>query len=129
MNTAVIVKGAKSIAVSTGKALGFLQRVGEHVRPMTKVPFLGDTVADVLDLIDMLNDYYNRRYTKVPFAALLSAFAIFAYIASPIDIVPDKIPIIGYIDDFFVINLIVDLGLDKELERYRAWREAEAANA
>lgn len=123
MNKGLIVTGAKSIAASTGKALGFLQNVSEYIRPLTNVPFLGDTVEDLIDIVAMLNDYYAHRYTKLPFHVIVAAFAILAYLASPVDIIPDKVPILGYIDDFFVINLIVDLSVDRELERYRAWRE------
>lgn len=123
MNKGLIAKSAGSIASSTGKALGFLQNVSEHIRPLTNVPFLGETVEDLIDIVAMLNDYYARRYTKVPLHVIIAAFAILAYLASPVDIIPDKVPILGYIDDFFVINLIVDLSVDRELERYRAWRE------
>lgn len=127
MKNGLIVKSARSIASSTGKALGFLQNVSEYIRPLTHVPFLGETVEDLIDIVAMLNDYYERRYTKLPFNVIVAAFAILAYLASPIDIIPDKVPILGYIDDFFIINLIVDLSVDRELERYRAWRALNAA--
>ena len=52
--------------------------------------------------------------------------AIVAYLVSPLDLVPDNIPLLGFVDDALIINLVMQLCIDKELERYRAWREQQA---
>ena len=70
----------------------------------------------------MLDAYYHGRYTKIPTAALLGSLGILAYLVSPLDLIPDNVPILGFIDDAFIINTVVTLCVDKELERYRQWR-------
>lgn len=47
------------------------------------------------------------RDPRVPWYAKLLAGAVVAYLASPIDLIPDFIPVLGYLDDL----LIVPLGL------------------
>ena len=53
---------------------------------------------------------------------LFAAFAIgAAYLASPIDIVPDVIPFAGWIDDIMILTAVVRLARF-DLERYRRWK-------
>lgn len=116
------VKGAVSF---TGSAFEMLDAAGQKLSPLTAIPFVGDTIADLRDLVSMLNDYYHGRYKKVPATVLLGTAVIIAYIASPHDILPDKIPVIGAVDDIVVIQLVMQFCMDKELKRYRLWRAAE----
>ena len=43
------------------------------------------------------------------------------YVLSPIDIIPDAIPVAGIIDDAFVIKLIYDV-IQDEFEKWKASR-------
>lgn len=45
------------------------------------------------------------RDPRVPFPAKLLAGLIAAYALSPIDLVPDFIPLIGYLDDLLIVPL------------------------
>ncbi len=54
-----------------------------------------------------LTVYFAARDPRTPFAVRLLALLVAAYALSPIDLIPDFIPVIGYLDDL----LIVPLGL------------------
>lgn len=54
-----------------------------------------------------LTVYFAARDPRTPFAVRLLALFVAAYALSPIDLIPDFIPVIGYLDDL----LIVPLGL------------------
>ena len=82
--------------------------------------------GDVQDLISMLHDYYHGEYKKIPAIVMAGTAAIVAYLVSPLDLIPDNIPLLGFVDDALIINLVMQLCIDKELERYRAWREQQA---
>ena len=56
---------------------------------------------------DVLVVYLAARDPRTPWALRLLALAVVAYALSPIDLVPDFIPVLGYLDDL----LIVPLGL------------------
>jgi uncharacterized membrane protein YkvA (DUF1232 family) len=42
---------------------------------------------------------------RVPWYAKLLALCIVAYVLSPIDLIPDFIPILGYLDDLILVPL------------------------
>ena len=115
-------RAVAAIAHGTGKTLEAIDKAGRKLEPLASLPIIGSTVADVQDIISMLDDYYHGRYKKLPVSVILGSVAIVAYLLSPFDIVPDSIPFLGFIDDAFIINIVLELCVDKELERYRNWR-------
>ena len=53
---------------------------------------------------------------EVPRGAKLALAAVAVYLASPVDLIPDFIPIIGYLDDLLVAAIVLD-GLLNYLDR------------
>jgi uncharacterized membrane protein YkvA (DUF1232 family) len=53
--------------------------------------------------------YFAMKHPRVPFPAKLLAASVAAYAASPIDLIPDFIPVLGYLDDLIVVPLGVAL--------------------
>lgn len=115
-------KVLSAVVNGTGKTLEFIDKAARKLEPLTGLPIIGGTIAEVQDIISMLDDYYHGRYKKIPTAALLGSLGIIAYLVSPFDLIPDNVPILGFIDDAFIINTVITLCVDKELERYRQWR-------
>lgn len=115
-------RAVTAVAHGTGKTLEAINKASRKLEPLASLPIIGGTVADVQDIISMLDDYYHGRYKKLPVSVILGSVAIVAYLLSPFDIVPDSIPFLGFIDDAFIINIVLELCVDKELERYRNWR-------
>ncbi|MBK1839283.1 DUF1232 domain-containing protein [Azospirillum sp. YIM B02556] len=56
---------------------------------------------------DVLAVYLAARDPRTPWHVRILAMAVAAYALSPIDLIPDVIPVLGYLDDL----LIVPLGL------------------
>lgn len=56
---------------------------------------------------DVLTVYFAARDPATPMLLRALALAVAAYALSPIDLIPDFIPVLGYLDDL----LIVPLGL------------------
>ena len=54
---------------------------------------------------DALIVYFVARDPNTPLFVRLFALAIAAYAMSPIDLIPDFIPIIGYLDDIIILPL------------------------
>ena len=115
-------RAVAAVAHGTGKTLEAIDKASRKLEPLASLPIIGGTVADVQDIISMLDDYYHGRYKKLPVSVILGSVAIVAYLLSPFDIVPDSIPFLGFIDDAFIINIVLELCVDKELEHYRNWR-------
>jgi uncharacterized membrane protein YkvA (DUF1232 family) len=49
--------------------------------------------------------YLASRDPRVPWYAKAIAIAVAAYALSPIDLIPDFIPVIGYLDDLIIVPL------------------------
>ena len=56
---------------------------------------------------DVVTVYFAARDPQAPWGARILAALVAAYALSPIDLIPDFIPVLGYLDDL----LIVPLGL------------------
>ena len=52
---------------------------------------------------DIIAIYLAARDPRVPWYAKALALAVAAYALSPIDLIPDFIPIIGYLDDLIIV--------------------------
>lgn len=91
------------------------------VRKLSNLPLIGSYIADVPFLVMMVNDYRKKEYTSVPLATIVSIVAALAYLVSPIDLIPDAIPLIGYLDDFVVLKYIFDT-LHNDIADYRMWK-------
>ena len=55
--------------------------------------------------------YLAYRDPRVPWYARLFAVCVVAYAFSPIDLIPDPIPVLGYLDDLILIPLGIALAL------------------
>ncbi|MCR4722548.1 MAG: DUF1232 domain-containing protein [Eubacteriales bacterium] len=53
--------------------------------------------------------YMALKDNRTPLTAKLLAFFAVAYALSPIDLIPDFIPIIGYLDDLLLLPMLVGL--------------------
>jgi uncharacterized membrane protein YkvA (DUF1232 family) len=49
--------------------------------------------------------YLASRDPRVPWYAKALAMAVAAYALSPIDLIPDFIPVVGYLDDLIIVPL------------------------
>ena len=49
--------------------------------------------------------WFCRKHPETPFIAKFSATLVVAYALSPIDLIPDFIPIIGYLDDVIIVPI------------------------
>jgi uncharacterized membrane protein YkvA (DUF1232 family) len=47
--------------------------------------------------------YLAARDPRVPWIAKIAAMAVAAYALSPIDLIPDFIPVVGYLDDLILV--------------------------
>jgi len=51
----------------------------------------------------LLTLWFCRSHPDTPLLAKISAALVVAYAFSPIDLIPDFIPVIGYLDDLIIV--------------------------
>jgi|GEM_PF-829514 len=80
--------------------------------------------TDISLFISLIKDYYQGNYRKIPYKSISSIVIGLVYILNPIDIIPDFIPVIGYVDDALVIAFCLKM-VEKDLLEYQAWKEQQ----
>ena len=80
---------------------------------------MGQTISD---FFGMVRDYSAGRYKNVPIRTIASIVGSLAYFVSPIDMIPDFIPVLGLTDDAAILSLCFKLCRDDVLE-YRNWKK------
>ncbi|RDC57416.1 DUF1232 domain-containing protein [Pedobacter chinensis] len=75
-------------------------------------------------LFGVAKDYVNGDYTEIPKRSIVAILGGLIYFLSPLDVVPDFVPILGFIDDIFILNLVYKQVI-KDLEKYKAWKDAQ----
>ncbi|WP_368044714.1 YkvA family protein [Sabulicella glaciei] len=80
---------------------------------------------------DVVALWLAARDPRVPLAAKLVAGLVAAYALSPIDLIPDFIPVLGYLDDLILVPLGILLAVrlvpPALMDEFRAEAERRAA--
>ena len=72
-------------------------------------------------LLSLTKDYSNGTYTAIPKATMISVLAALLYFISPLDLVPDFLVGLGFLDDAVILGFVVKK-VAKELDKYRSWK-------
>ena len=81
---------------------------------------------DVKTFFSMVKDYVGGDYREVPFRTIAAIVGALAYVLSPVDAIPDVLPIVGYLDDAAVLALCLKL-VQGDVEAYRRWQTKRLA--
>lgn len=81
---------------------------------------ISDLWRNKRDLFAMFRENSRGSY-RIPLLSVILLIGAVIYIISPIDLIPDFIPVIGWIDDSFVLYLALKL-LVKEVNRYQQYK-------
>ena len=97
----------------------FLQRLEKKLKT---IPIAGNKLAVLPTMISLVRNYMKKEYTDIPIGTVIAIVSALIYFVSPIDIVPDSIPVIGYFDDAAVVGACWKL-VESDIDEYERWRE------
>ena len=69
----------------------------------------------------LIKDYWKGEYRDVSLGSIAVFVLSIVYVISPIDILSDFIPLLGQIDDAFILLFCIYL-LEKDLKKYQNWK-------
>lgn len=93
---------------------------------LANLPLVGRYFADIPLLCSMVSDYKTGKYKEIPLATIITALVAIIYFVSPIDIIPDAIPLLGALDDATLIGLVLE-ALSNDLHSYNLWKTNTSA--
>ena len=115
-------KMAYEIIEDEKKWQSFQKKFNDFLFKAETIPVLGGVIDDLITMVDLVDAYIKKEYRGIPVGTVISIVAGLIYVLSPIDLIPDAIPVIGFVDDAAVIMFVLKLGVDKDLDKFRVWK-------
>lgn len=113
-------KEAEELLKDEDRMERFLERLE---RKLEKVPVVGKQLSNIPMLVSLVRSYIRKDYRDVPLGSIIAIVSALIYFLSPIDLLPDSIPVLGYVDDAAVFAFVWKMVAD-DIEEYRKWQEA-----
>jgi uncharacterized membrane protein YkvA (DUF1232 family) len=85
-------------------------------------PF-GESWPYLLAMVRLVRDYHRAEYRDIAAAKLTAIISTIIYFVSPFDVIPDYLPVLGHIDDAFVVTLALK-SIRPDLDAFMAWETA-----
>lgn len=79
---------------------------------------------DACEVFSLLRDWTAGRYRETPWGVVAALAGALLYVLSPLDLIPDFIPVAGYTDDAGVFAAVLAIA-GPDLQKYRAWKNAQ----
>jgi uncharacterized membrane protein YkvA (DUF1232 family) len=93
------------VSVAIGLVLTYLVLLGALLVARPKGNLLGEALRLLPDILRLLRRLASDR--GVPRAARVRLWLLLGYLAIPIDLVPDFVPVLGYADDAIVVSFVL----------------------
>jgi uncharacterized membrane protein YkvA (DUF1232 family) len=93
------------LSIGVSLTLAYLALLGALLVARPKGNLLGEAVRLLPDLLRLLRRLAGD--SSVPRAARVRLSLLLGYLAMPIDLVPDFVPVLGYADDAIIVSLVL----------------------
>jgi len=112
-------KEAEELLKDADKTERFLQRIEKKIKGISgaeeKIPY-------VFVMISLVRSYMAEVYREIPKGSVVTVMSAFVYLLSPLDMIPDSIPVIGYSDDIAVLEAAWKI-IEADGMKYKKWCE------
>jgi uncharacterized membrane protein YkvA (DUF1232 family) len=98
-----------------------IERVNQRAQDIEgKLPKLKTLFEQGKVMLSMVQDYWKGSYREVPYWAIGAVALALLYVLNPVDVLPDVLLGVGYLDDATVVAFCLKL-VQREIERYQEW--------
>lgn len=113
-------KEAKDLIKDEKKMNNFLAKLEIKFNSLTGIK---EKLKDIPLIVSLIRAYIKKEYTEIPLGTIIALVSSLIYFFSPVDIILDIIPGIGYVDDVMVIAIALRFAYT-DVEEYKIWKES-----
>ena len=111
------------VGVEDAKPEKVAQAKGDTLKKVKDVSVLAGLLDNIRTAYDLVSDFVTGKYKGVSKSTIALIAGGLAYLALPIDLVPDFIPVAGWMDDAAVLGWIFARCAD-EFKKYRDFKNS-----
>ena len=115
--------GRRAERVTREDVEGLLGKEATAERLSKKAGFLSQYWEDIKTSFSLIRDWFNGSYDRVPARMVVSLVGALIYFVSPLDIIPDWVPMAGLVDDAAILAFVFKLS-EADLNVYRRWKRS-----
>jgi uncharacterized membrane protein YkvA (DUF1232 family) len=104
-----------------------LGKEGKAKTIVDKAGFLSQYWDDIKTSFALIRDWFKGSYDKVPARMIVSLAGALIYLVSPLDLIPDWVPMAGLVDDAAMLAFVFQLS-KVDLNAYRKWKRSQQAD-
>ena len=105
-----------------------LEKASQKLKESESDDGLRNKLIDYVKLvIRMIRNSVNGNYQNLPWQTLVMMLAGLIYFLTPIDALPDFIPVVGLVDDATIL-LWLGKSFRDDLTKYKAWEDLNYSN-
>lgn len=114
------LKKASRLSKNTVGILTLLKGVLSKIQAEGKSTVLQSIKDKVLTLGKMLKFYATGDYRNIDLKNVVIIITAFVYFLSPVDLIPDFIPMLGFADDVALVTFVFN-SISEEIEKFETW--------
>lgn len=118
---AKLKRPASNILSDKERGLQFTTKVKEKLADVD-APKIKALRTDIADGIALLKAYLTGEYRNIPWQTLITLTGALIYFFNPMDIIPDFVPLTGFVDDAAVLAFVLK-SIQSDLGSFKKWRQ------
>lgn len=111
---------ASRISKNAVGILSLLKGVLIKIQAEGKNSVLESISSKIMTLGKLLKFYATGEYRSVDLKNVVIIITAFVYFLSPIDLIPDFIPMLGFADDIALVSFVFN-SVSEEIEKFETW--------
>jgi uncharacterized membrane protein YkvA (DUF1232 family) len=114
------LKKASRISTNAVGILTLLKGVLKKIQAEGKSTLIQSISTKIMTLGKLLKFYATGDYRGIDLKNVVIIITAFVYFLSPIDLIPDFIPMLGFADDIALVTFVFN-SVAEEIEKFETW--------